>query len=351
MIGSNMIAALLAPPSESLVITPPAGFTSFGVGGGPFTVASQTYTLKNIGSTPLNWTLINTSRWLTVSANAGTLNPGQDSSALTISLNSAASNFLIGNYSGNVSIVNLADGTAQNRQFDFYVGNGGFETGDFTDWVFVGNTNYMFTLSGDDVDVAGTNALYGAPDELFVHSGLYGAYLGEYPDVGSLSQTVATTPGQHYTVSFWLTCVPYQGSTAPNTFAANWNGSALYAVTNVPAFGWTNLQYVVPATSSSSTLEFELNQVPGAFGLDDVSVEPLPGPVLQSASMTGGAITFSWIGSAGLSYQIQSASDLLDSTWTNVPTTVSVSGNLVSATEPVGAASQKYYRVIQLPSP
>jgi hypothetical protein len=148
-----------------------------------------------------------------------------------------------------------------------------------------------------------------------------------------------------------LTCVPYQGSTAPNTFAANWNGSALYAVTNVPAFGWTNLQYVVPATSSSSTLEFELNQVPGAFGLDDVSVEPLPGPVLQSASMTGGAITFSWIGSAGLSYQIQSASDLLDSTWTNVPTTVSVSGNLVSATEPVGAASQKYYRVIQLPSP
>ncbi len=73
---------------------------------------------------------------------------------------------------------NLTDGTAQNRQFDLYVGNGGFETGDFTDWNFVGDTNLCFALAADDVDVAGTNALDGEPDGLFVHSGLYGAYLG-----------------------------------------------------------------------------------------------------------------------------------------------------------------------------
>jgi hypothetical protein len=306
----------------------------------------------------LNWSLVNTSSWLSFSATSGTLPPNGDSTAVTVSLNSTASNFIIGNYSANVVFSNLTAGTSQNRQFDLYVGNGGFETGDFTDWNLVADTNVVFVLSGDDIDVAGTNALPGVLDWLFVHSGLYGAYLGEWawepgaPSVGSLSQAVSTAAGQQYLVSFWLTSVAdSSGDTAPNSFAAQWNGSTLYEQTNLDAFGWTNLQYVVPATSSSSTLEFELNQVPGAFGLDDVSVEPLPGPVLQSASMTGGAITFSWIGSAGLSYQIQSASDLLDSTWTNVPTTVSVSGNLVSATEPVGAASQKYYRVIQLPSP
>jgi subtilase family serine protease len=54
MIGGNLMQALLAPPSENLVITSPLGFTSSGPGGGPFTVTSQTYTLANIGSTLLN---------------------------------------------------------------------------------------------------------------------------------------------------------------------------------------------------------------------------------------------------------------------------------------------------------
>ncbi len=70
---------------------------------------------------------------------------------------------------------NITAGTTQNRQFDLYVGNGGFESGDFTDWNLNGSTNQNFALAGDDVDVAGTNALDGEADILFVHSGLYGA--------------------------------------------------------------------------------------------------------------------------------------------------------------------------------
>ena len=155
-------------------------------------------------------------------------------------------------------------------------GNGGFETGDLTDWTLVGSTDLVFALAADDVDVAGTAALPGQPDELFVHSGLYGAYLGEWaspyltpvpPAVGSLSQTVATTAGQQYLVSFWLTCVPdSQGVTTNNEFIAKWNNSTLYAQTNLGAFGWTNLQFVVPATTASTTLEFDFNNDPGAFG-------------------------------------------------------------------------------------
>ena len=121
---------------------------------------------------------------------------------------------MIGNCQRQHSVFNnLTAGTVQNRQFDLYVGNGGFETGDLTDWTLVGSTELVFALAADDVDVAGTAALPGQPDGLFVHSGLYGAYLGEwawdgYPAVGSLSQTVATTASQQYLVSFWLTCVP-----------------------------------------------------------------------------------------------------------------------------------------------
>jgi hypothetical protein len=351
MIGSNLMQALLAPPSENLVITPPLGFTSSGPGGGPFTVASQTYTLANIGSSPLNWSLVNTSLWLNVSPTAGTLKAGGGSSTVTVSLNAAATNFLIGSYSGNVSLLDVTDGTAQNRQFDLCVGNGGFESGDFTDWSFAGDTNLAFALSADDVDVGGTNALDGVADAQFVHSGLYGAYLGQFPTDGSLSQAVATRPGQEYLVSFWLTSVAYEGETTPNDFAARWNGATLYAQTNLDAFGWTNLQFVVPATAASTTLEFDFNNVPAAFGLDDVRVETIPAPVLQSVTLTGGMITFTWSGMANLSYQVQSASSLSKPNWTNVGAAVTAAGDIVSASEPMSKASQQFYRVILLPAP
>ena len=143
--GGNLIPALLAPPSDNLLVTPPLGFTAFGPGGGPFTVNSQTYTLKNTGSTSLNWNLVNTSSWLTVSSTSGSLNPGA-SATVTINLNSTANNFLINHASANVVLNNLTAGTTQNRQFDLYVGNGGFETGGLDDWTLVGSTRPWILL-------------------------------------------------------------------------------------------------------------------------------------------------------------------------------------------------------------
>jgi hypothetical protein len=232
-----------------------------------------------------------------------------------------------------------------------YVGNGGFETGDFTDWNYIGDTNLSFALASDDVDVAGTNALNGEADVLFVHSGLYGAYLGQFPTDGSLAQTLATKAGQQYLVSFWLTSVPYEGATTPNDFAASWNDSTLYDQTNLDAFGWTNLQFVVTATSANATLEFDFNDVPGAFGLDDVSVETVPAPVFQSVTLADGAITFTWSGVPNLSYQIQSATSLSNPSWTNLDAPIISTGNVASASESVGTASQQFYRVILLPTP
>src|SRR5208282_5680069 len=258
--GDNLIPALLSPPLDNLRIAPPLGFTSQGRSGGPFSVTTQTYTLSNTGSKPLTWSLVNTSSWLTVSATGGTLNRGGPSATVTVSLNPNANSLLITHASGNVTFNNLTPGTTQNRQFDLYVGNGGFETGDLTYWTYIGDTTLTFALAGDDVDVAGQNALPGEPDELFVHSGIYGGYLGQWPDNGTLSQTIPTIAGQKLLVSFWLTSVPdNQGDTAPNGFAAKWNGSTLFMATNLPVFGWTNMQYVVSSAGTSGTLEFDFN--------------------------------------------------------------------------------------------
>ena len=350
MIGNNLMQALLAPPSDHLVVTPAFGLTSFGAAGGPFTATSQTYTLKNIGSAPLNWSLVNTSSWLTASSTSGSLSAGA-STTVTISINPAANSFLITHASGNIIFNNLTAGTVQNRQFDLYVGNGGFETGDLTDWTLLGSPELVFALAADDVDVAGTAALPGQPDELFVHSGLYGAYLGEYswngyPAEGSLSQAVATTANQQYLVSFWLTCVSdNQGTTAPNDFAAKWNGSTLYTQTNLGAFGWTNLQFVAPATSTSTPLEFDFNNVPGAFGLDDVTVEPVPAPILNTPVVSGGNITFSWNAFVNVSYIIQSTTNLDGSSWANLGSSILATNNVMTVSVPIGNAPAGFYRV------
>jgi hypothetical protein len=355
--GSSLIQALLAPPSEELAVTPPVGFVSFGPGGGPFDGTSRTFTLSNAGPSALNWSLVSTSSWLTVSSTAGTLKSSGDVGTVTVSLNPTAKSFLIGNYSGNVSFVNSTDSTTQNREFDLYVGNGGFETGDFTDWTLVGDSNLVFALSADDEDVAGTNALPGAADAQFVHSGLYGAYLGEYDwngDVpqGSLSQAVATIPGQQYKVSFWLTSVDAGGSTAPNDFTALWGGSVLYAQTNLSAFVWTNMQFVVPATSRSTTLEFEFNNVPAAFGLDDVSVEATTlAPVFQSVTLSSNTLGLTWSGVTNFAYQVQTTSDLGNPIWTNVPGTIMVTNGIATVSELMSSPTLQFYRVVQVPAP
>jgi len=352
--GSNLITALLAPPADTLRATPPLGFTAFGPGGGPFTVNSQTYTLKNTSSNPLNWSLVNTSAWLTVSSASGSLSSGA-STTVTISLNSTANNFLINHAAGNVVLNNLTAGTIQNRQFDLYAGNGGFETGDLTNWTLTGSSELVFALAGDDGDVAGAAALDGQPDGAFVRSGLYGGYLGEwawdgYPAVGSLSQAVATTAGQKYLVSFWLTCVPdSSGVTTNNQFIAKWNNSNLCAQANLSAVGWTNLQFVVPATAASTTLEFDFNNDPGAFGLDDVTVQTVPGPVLNAAAVAGGKIAFSWGALLNVSYQIQATTNLSNSGWTNVGGPILATTNVINVSLPIGNAPGQFYRVILSP--
>jgi hypothetical protein len=352
--GANLIPALLAPPVDALLVTSPLGFSSFGPGGGPFTVTTQTYTLKNTGVKPLAWSLVNTSSWLTVSSASGILNAGA-STNVTISLNSAANGFLINHASGNVVFKNLSAGTTQNRQFDLYVGNGGFETGGLDDWTLTGSTELNFGLAGDDADVAGMPALDSQPDGLFVHSGLYGGYLGEWawegnPAVGSLAQSVATTPGKKYLVSFWLTCVPDDnGVTTNNQFIAKWNNSTLYSQSNLSATGWTNLQYVIPAIAPHTTLEFDFNNDPGAFGLDDVTVQPVPGPMLTSAAVSHGQIAFSWSAYLDVPYQIQSTTNLALSGWTNVGSSILATNTVLTVSLPIGNNPKQFYRVILSP--
>ncbi len=117
--GQVLINALANP--EPLIITPTTGFISMGGADGPFTIASENFALTNGGTNTISWTLSNTSTWLNVSSSGGTLSPGGPATAVKVSLNTAASNLVVGTYTATLWFTNVNDGFGQSRQFGLNV--------------------------------------------------------------------------------------------------------------------------------------------------------------------------------------------------------------------------------------
>ncbi len=144
--------------------------------------------------------------------------------------------------------------------------NGGFETGEFTDWSLSGNTQY--TMVTDKTFGSKPGSSY-AP-----HSGNDYALLGPVGSLGMLSQTLATTAGQSYTFSWWLAS---DGDYA-NEFRASWNGTQVFDQQDISVQGYVEYSFTVQATSSSTVIEFNYRDDPGFISLDDVSVTGLISP-------------------------------------------------------------------------
>jgi len=122
--GAGLIMAdraLQAAPPGALLITPGAGFNASGPSGGPFSVTAASLTLTNNGAASINWSLVNTSAWLSVSPTSGTLTSGGVAAVVTVRLNAASSNLASGVYLGSVWFTNVTSGLGQSRQFQLNV--------------------------------------------------------------------------------------------------------------------------------------------------------------------------------------------------------------------------------------
>lgn len=275
-VGVKLINVLA--PVFTFQLMPATGFISSGLVGGTFSVNSQNYSLTNASTTSVSWAASCTSSWLAVSPTSGLLPPGAAMSA-TVSLTDAAGNLAAGTYNTTVGFTNLSDNTVQSRLFSLQVAlaqagtslvqNGSFETGDFTGWSLSGNTGHM--------SVSATTQ--------YVHTPTYGAQMGPYRSLGYLSQTVATGPGQSYLLSCWLDSPVNK---TPNEFLVAWNGTILYDRVNMGIVSWTNLQFTVTATGTSTVLQFGFRDDRNYVGFDDVSLVPLQ-CLLTVVSGAGGA--------------------------------------------------------------
>ncbi len=325
---TNVTDGVVQNRSYVLNVIAPPSFTSLPGNQSVFSGAAITLSAAATGGTPLSyqWQLSGTNL-----TDGGSIN-GSKTGTLTLSNVSSVS---AGSYS--VIASNLASTVTSTPPALLTVvpspqliTNGGFETGNFGGWTSSGN------FSGQNFVVSGL---------AYAHSGHYGAELGSSPTLGYLSQTFATTPGQIYGVSMWFDN-PAPGGT-PNQFTVTWNGNALYSVTNTTSLGWTNLQFTVPATGTNAILQIGFRDDPAFLGLDDVSVLPLRAN-LQSAALSGGIVSFTWIGLPNADYQVQFTTDLTQSNWLNVGAPMPATNPIMTAID-TNTNSQTFYRVLLVP--
>ncbi|MGB7749605.1 MAG: protease pro-enzyme activation domain-containing protein [Verrucomicrobiia bacterium] len=269
--GGSLIIALTQP--DGFQITPGRGVVANGPVGGPFTLSTQSLSLTNTGQPAFNWSLGGTSAWLDVSGSSGTLTAGGGAATVSLALNPAASLLPASVYTASLWFTNQSSGLVQLRQFTLQVGqelvlDGGFETGDFCYWTLTGDQyvyDYNFVDFANDTD--------GADYSPF--AGVYFAAFGQYSDLGYLSQPLPTQAGQFYLLSFWL---ENPSGATPNQFQVQWNTDSastniIFNQTNMAAFGWSNLQFVVQASTNITTLRFGFRNDSDYFALDNVSVQ------------------------------------------------------------------------------
>jgi VCBS repeat-containing protein len=143
--------------------------------------------------------------------------------------------------------------------------NGGFETGDLTGWS---------ASSSASTEFLGLGGAFGN----------YVAVLGPNNLTNSLSQDVATTPGQQYTVSFVLGG-DTEASSDPLT--VTWDGVTILSLAQVP-IGFTQYTFNVTGDASAATtpLSFDYSDDGTGILLDQVAVDADTSPATESAQGT-----------------------------------------------------------------
>jgi VCBS repeat-containing protein len=151
--------------------------------------------------------------------------------------------------------------------------NGSFETGDLTGWIASSDVSATFVGIGGEF-------------------GNYAAGLGATSS-GFLEQDVATTAGQHYTLSF---SVSGDAEASATSFSAFWDGAQLLSQVDVtPGFTTYTFDVVGDASDPTTQLFFQYSDDGTGMLVDKVSITPTPGPATESSS---GSIAFSDIETA-----------------------------------------------------
>ena len=235
-----------------MTVTPAATINSSGFEGGPFSPASQIYTLTNNTGAPVTWSAGNSQTWLSVSATNGTLASGS-STNVTVSINSSANGLAFGSYVDSVIFTNVTNG--------------------------IGATSRSVSLT-----VNGISTLSVSPASALNAAGPQGGPFAPSNQVYTLSNTGDVTLDWNATTSAaWVTLSASNGSLAAGSstsIVASINSTAnnLWAGSYKETIVFTNLNN----GSGSTTRDVTLTVNPAAI----LSVTPATG--FSSSGFVGG---------------------------------------------------------------
>jgi len=154
------------------------------------------------------------------------------------------------------------------------VNNGSFETGSFASWTEVGNTAF--------------NGVQ-CPGASFVSQGNCDAYFGPIGSLGGITQTLATTAGQQYLVTFALS----GDGSVPSQLLVNFGAQTLLNLSNAATTttGFRTFAFDAVAAGASTLLSFNFRNDAGFMELDNVAVTvAIPEPETYALMLAGFAL-------------------------------------------------------------
>jgi hypothetical protein len=217
---------------DKMIVLPAAGFTGVTAFNSQYIPTTTPFTITNSGATALNWSVINTSSWLTVSASSGGL-AGSAATTVNISLNPAvATNLSPNTYTATVLFSNVTTKVTQARNFSLNtaIANWPVALTGFNAGILASNTATAGNPTATAFDVKNNYGFYqlglpgstrGLPLNGVFASKAYGSTAFQ---VGPFGKTNSLMLGYTYPISGTLTLTNPQAFSSLAILASSANG-------------------------------------------------------------------------------------------------------------------------------
>jgi uncharacterized repeat protein (TIGR01451 family) len=116
---------------DDLLVLPTGELLVVGPVGGPFTPNAQTYSLTNVSTNNVVWSVTNSAPWLQVSNTSGALAPRDPAATMSVALNALADSLPMGIYTDQVRFTNHVSRRSQSRLVTLVVGQPDYFTEQF----------------------------------------------------------------------------------------------------------------------------------------------------------------------------------------------------------------------------
>ena len=131
------------------------------------------------------------------------------------------------------------------------------------------------------------------------------------------------------------------------------SGPSGLTVSPAGLIGWTPNEDQGPGTNLVTVRVFDDGSpslaTTNSFTLTVNDSSSVPAPVIQSITQSGSDLLITWSAVSNRSYMLQSCESVGTSNWYDVPPAVLATGSTVAATNAVGVANPRFYRVYLMP--